>query len=67
MSKIPCILLLIASLFGQDGDGDFSLGEISFMIKDIHNWWCSTGPWSAIRIEQRQRCPGHRPVEIQLF
>jgi len=36
MSKIPCILLLIASLFGQDGDGDFSLGEISFMIKDIH-------------------------------
>ena len=36
MSKIPCILLLISSLFGQDGDGDFSLGEISFIIKDIH-------------------------------
>ena len=36
MSKIPCILLLISSLFGQDGDGDFSLGEISFMIKDVH-------------------------------
>ena len=35
MSKIS-YLLLIVSLFGQDVDGNFSLGEISFMIKDIH-------------------------------
>ena len=36
MQQSAFILILIASLFGQDGDGDFSLGEISFMIKDVH-------------------------------
>ena len=36
MQQLAFILILIASLFGQDGDGDFSLGEISFMIKDVH-------------------------------
>ena len=36
MTKRPYILLLVASLFSQDFDGDISFGEISFLIRNIH-------------------------------
>ena len=36
MSKKPYLLLLVASLFSQNIDGEFSFGEISFLMKNIH-------------------------------
>ena len=36
MNKFLIVLILFSTLFGQDADGQFSLGEISFLIKNIH-------------------------------
>ena len=35
MSKKPYLLLLVASLFSQNIDGEFSFGEISFLMKNM--------------------------------
>jgi len=36
MYKTLLLILLSSILFGQDAEGEFSLGEISFLIKNIH-------------------------------
>ena len=36
MNKLIAFLILFSTLFGQDADGEFSLGELSFLIKNIH-------------------------------
>ena len=36
MNKFIIVFLFISTLFSQNVDGEFSLGEISFLIKNIH-------------------------------
>jgi len=36
MNKFIAFLILFSTLYGQNADGQFSLGEISFLIKNIH-------------------------------
>ena len=36
MNKFIAFLILFSTLYGQNADGEFSLGEISFLIKNIH-------------------------------
>jgi hypothetical protein len=36
MNKFIAVLIFFSTLYSQNVDGEFSLGEISFLIKNIH-------------------------------